>query len=114
MRIVDANTVELDATFTEPTVSSDGSPLTDLDYSTIYIITPAGTLKAPAIQESAATGGGVRAVKLLVDAPSNAKTTLRFAASSTDTAGNEGPRTAEVTVVIDRIAPAAPSSFTVA
>ena len=114
MKLVDANTVELNATFTEPNTNSDGTPLLDLDYSTIYIITPAGTIKAPLIQESNASGGGIQTVKIMVNAPSGVKTTLQFAATSTDTTGNEGQRTPEVTVVIDRIAPSVPTNFTLA
>lgn len=114
MRIVDNNTVELGFSFTEPDKSTDGSALTDLDYSTLYIITPAGTIKAPAIQESSASGGADRTATVLVDAPMNAKTSLRFAMTSTDTAGNEGPRTPERAVTIDRIAPEAPSGFSIA
>ncbi len=114
MRFVDNNTVEVQADFFEPVKNTDGSALNDLDYSSVYIISPAGTIKSSAIQESAATGGGAKSVKLLVNAPAGVKTTLKFAASSTDTSGNEGPLTPEVTLIIDRIGPAAPTGFIVA
>jgi len=64
MRLIDNNTVELEARFTEPTTNTDGTPLLDLDYSTIYIITPAGTIKAPVIQEANASGGGLIVVAI--------------------------------------------------
>lgn len=114
MRFIDNNTVEVTATFTEPNASVDGSPLTDLDYSTVYIITPAGTIKSPAIQETQASGGGNVTINLLVTALNGVKTTLKFAASSTDTSGNEGARTAEVSLVIDRVGPDIPLNFSVA
>jgi len=38
---------------------------------------------------------------------------LKFAVSSTDAFGNEGPRSPEVTISIDRIAPEMPTNFTI-
>lgn len=114
MRLIDANTVELDAIFDEPTLSVDGTALDDLDYSTIYITTPVGTIKSPVIQETKATGGGHVDSKFVVNAPANAKTVFSFSMTSTDVKGNEGPHTASVPFTVDRIAPAAPSNFTIA
>ncbi len=114
MKLIDANTVELTATFDEPATNTDGTPLADLDYSTVYITTPAGTIKAPVIQESKPTGGGTMSTTIQVNAPANAKTTIHFAVSSTDTAGNEGPKTPDLVYVVDRIAPAAPTNFSIA
>lgn len=113
MRLIDANTVELEATFTEPTKSTDGSVLDDLDYSTIHIVTPAGTIKLP-VQESSAAGGQDLRANVQVNAPANTKTALKFYMTSTDIKGNEGPKGPELLYTVDRVAPEAPTSFTIA
>lgn len=113
MRLVDSSTVEIQGDFIEPTKSSDGSPLTDLAYSTIYITSPAGTIKSPQIPASKAAGGGARSLLMLISAPNGAKTTVSFSATSTDIAGNESSKTPPVVFVIDRVGPETPSNFTI-
>lgn len=113
MRQIDTQTVEFDISFTEPTTSVDNTPLTDLAYSTVYVTSPAGTLKAPVVAAGSVHGGeGVRTV-VQVSAPAGRITSITFAVSCTDLAGNEGPKSEPVTTVVDRIGPAVPTGFIV-
>lgn len=114
MKIRDISTVELDLTFTEPSVNSDGSPLLDLAFSTIYLVTPDAKLKVLAIPASGVAGGKVQNAPVVVNAPAGQKTDLLFEVTSTDVAGNESLPDVAILITVDRIAPAAPLGFTVA
>jgi hypothetical protein len=115
MKIIDAATASVDATFTESVTNNDGSPVTDLAYSSVYYQVGNGALIVGAkVPASKLTGGGAMSTTLIVPAPVGAVTTINFQASETDTQGNEGLKTAVVTFKIDRLAPAAPTSFGIA
>ena len=116
MRIVDNQTVEVVASFDEPTKSQDGTDLTDLAYHNVYYkfgTNPA--VKGPQIPASKSTGGGkVLAAPLLVPAPAGVNTALDFWVTSTDTVGNESPQSIHFNYTIDRVGPEAPTGFTIA
>ena len=114
MRIRDINTVELELSFTEPAINSDGSPLLDLAFSTIYLVTPDTKLKVLSIPASGVVGGKLQNAPVVVSAPAGQKTELLFEVTSTDISGNESAADVAVRIMVDRIAPASPLGFTVA
>lgn len=121
MRVIDANTVEVEVSYTEPTKDtdttisdSDNPALLDLAYTSVfYKIGTAATVSAGSKQASAPTGGGEVKSLLIVPAKVNAKTSIDFWATSTDLTGNSSGET-HALFVVDRMAPVPPSSFLVA
>ena len=113
MKLIDPQTVEIHVSYSEPTTNVDGTPLTDLAYSTIYVITPTGTIKAPVVKETSLQGGGKIDTTVQVNAPEGTKTILKFQVSATDTSGNEGPKTDPSVMIVDRVGPSAPTDFTI-
>lgn len=111
MKIIDAGHVSVTATFTEPTLNSDGSPLTDLAFCTVADSTDGTTTQ---VNASAPTGGGKQSVDITLAVPAGTSKTFSFDATATDTKGNISAPTAVLTVNVNRIVPNAPSSFTVA
>jgi hypothetical protein len=116
MRIIDLNTVQVDASYDEPTENSDGTPLEDLAYTQVFY-QPEGAAAPIMGAKTAATkptGGGHIDVSLIVPAPAGKKTSLDFWTSEVDLAGNPSVGSTHVTFVVDRIAPAPSSNFTIA
>lgn len=115
MKIIDKATVSIEASWTEPTVNADGSPLLDLAYSSVYYQVGNGPVvvgaKLPATKP---TGGGAVSTTLIIPAAAGAITLLTFTASETDLDGNESPKTSPVVFKVERVAPAEPVSFSVA
>lgn len=114
MRVIDNATVEVTATYNEPAKSQDGSPLTDLAYTSIFYRVGTGPAVAAAVTPaSATTGGGAIVRPLIVPAPVGARTSFSFWATATDTSGNVSSQ-ATATFEVERFAPEAPSNFTIA
>lgn len=115
MVLIDNNTVRMSATFTEPSLNADGSPLTDLARTTIYVkigTNPAASVvTVPASQPS---GGGNIATTFLVAAQNGSKTTFNAWVTATDLTGNESSPSVSVTFEIDRVGPVAPVDFLLA
>lgn len=115
MRVVDANTVEVSFSYLEPTKSADGSALGDLAYTTVYYqIDSQNTQKVPQVAASKLSGGGTQVGLALLAIPSGAKGNVLLWVTATDTTGNESQKSASVSLVVDRVAPAPPSSFSAA
>jgi hypothetical protein len=122
MRIIDANTVEVLATYDEPTRDADETPndptdnppLKDLAYTSIYYRIgqgqPVAAAKTPATSPN---GGGTISLPLIVPAPVNKITRIEFWATATDLAGNTSDET-RITFTVDRMAPLPPSNFSIA
>lgn len=122
MRIIDNSTVEVTATYDEPTkdsdstplVATDNPPLLDLAYTSIfYKVTGGATVAAGKQTATAPTGGGKITATLVIPAPVNQKTAFDFWVTSTDLAGNTQGET-HASLSVDRMAPLPPSSFTIA
>ena len=95
--------------YTEPTTNEDGSTLTDLDHTNVYVKVGNGAfVKGANIPASKATGGGVISTPVNVTAPAHATTTVSLYATATDTIGNESVPSVTVTKSIDRLSPASP------
>lgn len=115
MRLIDNATAEVEVLFKEPELNGDNSPLLDLAYSSVYYKVGSAPLVSGArLPATRPTGGGAINTLLIVPAPSGARTTIAFQVSSTDLSGNESLKTPAVNFEIERLAPASPTSFTVA
>lgn len=116
MRIIDDLTYEISAAYTEPSISQDGQPLTDLAYTELEYRIGASPVEVlePRQLATSPNGGGQIASKFTVPAPTGVVTTLTFNVFAVDLAGNRSPLSADVVVVIDRVGPAAPTGFTIA
>ena len=126
MKLIDQATAQVEASYDEPSLQEDGSPLVDLAYTSVYyspVLGPILVGQAPTlgpvvvgakVNASAVTGGGSIATTLIVPAPTGTTSTFAFQASATDLTGTESAKTPAVFFVIDRVSPATPRSFTVA
>lgn len=98
----------VDVMFIEPDTNADGTPLTDLDHTTIYYDIGQGTVKALDIPATAATGGGMIAQQISVSVGDTTVATISIWATATDTFTNESDPSATVVVRHDILAPAPP------
>lgn len=110
MRIVNDNSVLVDATFTEPDQNSDGTPLQDLDFSTIYY-SEGGTEESAQVSASNLMGGQEQTLSLMLPVLRGTTKTFTFWATSTDVKGNESLKSDSVVFTIDRQTPNPPSNF---
>jgi hypothetical protein len=111
MIIVDANTVSVVATFTEPSQQSDGSPLTNLAFCSVVDMTDNITTKVTA---SSPNGGGKMSVTIPLTAADGTSKVFSFEMNATDLKGSTSKFSAVVPFTVNRLAPMAPSSFTIA
>lgn len=115
MILVDQSTAQLSATYDEPTASQDGSTLGDLAYTNIYYqIGSQPPVRVPQVPATKLTGGGKIATTVLVPASAGSRTSVQLWVTATDNTGNESLPSTKQTFVVDRVAPSAPSSFSVA
>jgi len=126
MKLIDQATAQVDASYDEPALQEDGTPLTDLAYTSVYYSPVLGLItvgQAPAlgpivvgakVNATSVAGGGTIATTLIVPAPIGKTSAFAFQASATDLTGAESAKTPAVFFVIDRVSPATPRSFTVA
>jgi len=115
MIIIDQNTVSEVATYTEPITSQDGSPLADLAYT--YVEYHVGTnppVLGPHVPATKPSGGGNITTTVIFNAPAGVQTTVIADVKAVDLNGNTSSASNSVTSVIDRVAPAAPTGFTLA
>lgn len=126
MKLIDSATAQVDASYTEPGAQEDGTPLTDLAYTSVYYSPVLGAIAVGAapllgpivvgakVNASSVAGGAEIATTLIVPAPVGKTSTFAFQASATDLTGAESAKTSPVFFVIDRVSPAQPRGFTVA
>lgn len=115
MVIIDQSTVRVDGAYTEPKTETDGSQLTDLAYTNVYYkIGSNPAVRGPQVPASNTNGGGVINTSLLVPIATGMKVNVGFWVTATDISGLEGPPTATITLLADRVAPSAPTGFTIA
>jgi len=109
MRIIDTATVEVQVSYTEPIEDS-----ANLAYTSVYYKTGGVPVAAAKTPVKSVSGGAAISIPLIVPAPDKAKTTFDFWATATNTLGAESVPSNHATFVVDREAPAAPTSFSVA
>lgn len=102
--------------YDEPNVKADGSPLNDLAFTSIYFTTApasiafstASAVVISTVAASALTGNGHITRNLNVPSQAGKEILSRFGATATDTSGNESVFSNIISVLIDKLAPAAP------
>ncbi len=114
MVIVDANTVRVSGSFVEPIVDADGGALEDLTSTTLHYTLNNGTPVKVNRAASGVSGGGT--VNVSVDIPLALSERVRFEAwvTATDAAGLESVPSDSVVLNLDRVAPGAPTNFSIA
>ena len=99
----------VDVQYTEPVTNADGTPLGDLDHCNVYLTAgPAPEVKQPNVAATRPQGGGTVTTNVAVTVPVGAVIDAVFAATCTDTSGNESARSPAVTQRLDKLPPAAP------
>jgi hypothetical protein len=115
MVIVDSSTVRVSGSYIEPSTDSDGGALVDLAYTNVYYKIGTGlAVRGPQVPASNVSGGGTINTSLLVPVSSGQRVNVGFWVTATDIAGLESAATPTITLLIDRVAPAAPRNFTIA
>lgn len=104
-----ASVVTITLQYTEPSQNADGTPLRDLDHTTIYYDVGAGKIRVADVPASSPTGGGVITHKIIVPiAGSKKEMTAWIWVTATDKSGNESNPSQIVSTRLGRTAPVAP------
>lgn len=106
--IIGIDSVNVTATYTEPTLNADGSTVTDLDHTIMYYDVGAGPQVGNTEPAGALTGGTVKTVIFPVPVGENQEVDVPFYITAFDASGNESVQSPTITRRIDRLAPAAP------
>ena len=77
--------------YTEPTTSTDGKPLTNLSYTTIYYNAGEGPVVAKVVPASKKTGGGAVSQSITIALPSQSEQEVPVCITATDADDREGP-----------------------
>lgn len=96
-------------TATEPTVNEDGTPLTDLDHTTLYYQIDDGEwVFITDIPASSPNGGGNISHTLTIDVPVGSEVSVRAVGTSSDQVGNTSEAAYSDTIRIDKLSPGSP------
>ncbi len=79
--------------YTEPTTGTDGKPLTNLAYTTIYYNAGEGPVIAKVVPASQKTGGANVSQVITIPMPSQAEQEVTVCVTATDSDDREGPAT---------------------
>lgn len=114
MVIVNDTTVRVSGSFVEPIVDADGGALVDLAFTTLHYTLNGGAVVKVNQPASGVAGGGT--VSVSVDIPLALSQRVRFEAwvTATDQAGLVSTPSDSVVLNLDRVAPGAPTNFTIA
>lgn len=109
MASVNVSNATFTANYTEPTTNIDTSPLSDLDYTTIYYrINTAVRVKAVDIPATSINGGGVINESFTIEGLIGKETNVVIIYTATDLSGNESEEFVEPTIRIDQLTPSIP------
>jgi len=103
--------VNLQVRYTEPVVTSNGTPLDDLAYTTITVLDGTAILEEVTVPATALTGGGAIVRDVLFQPIAGQKKTYTIEVTASDTNIDPGPNVslpATSSIIIDREAPGAP------
>jgi hypothetical protein len=104
-----ANGTQIDTQYTEPTTNADGSPLTDLNHTSIFYDVGDGVpVNVVDLPSSLNTGGQQVSYSFMVPIVEGQEADVSFWATATDTSGNESAPSPVVIRRIDRLAPSFP------
>ena len=110
--IISVDSVNLTVSYTEPTLNADGSALTDLAITRIYVdligdgIDPVVAKEIPATSPN---GGSAMSEKIPVSVGEGQEADIRVWATAVDNSGNESTASNVAQIRVDRLAPAAPN-----
>ncbi len=90
---VSAENATVSVSYTEPSVSIDGMPLTDLAKTTIYYDLGSGRTLAKDIPATMPTGGGQISETITIPIRTRSEQTALICVTATDHRGNESPMT---------------------
>lgn len=79
--------------YTEPTTGTDGKPLTNLAYTTIYYNAGEGPVIAKVVPASQKTGGANVSQVITIPMPNQAEQEVTVCVTATDSDDREGPAT---------------------
>ena len=79
--------------YTEPTTGTDGKPLTNLAYTTIYYNAGDGPVIAKIVPASQKTGGAAVSQVIAIPMPQQAEQDVTVCVTATDSDDREGPAT---------------------
>ena len=77
--------------YTEPTTGTDGKPLTNLAYTTIYYNAGEGPVIAKVVPASKKSGGGAVSQRITVALPNQSEQEVPICVTATDADDREGP-----------------------
>ena len=77
--------------YTEPTTGTDGKPLTNLAYTTIYYNAGEGPVVAKVVPASQKTGGGAISQSITIALPNQSEQDVPVCITATDAEDREGP-----------------------
>jgi hypothetical protein len=100
--------VEIEVIYNEPTQNADGSPIQDLDHTTIYADGGAGPNKMIDVPASSVNGGGLVVQRISSPVADGQEADVTVWATAFDGSGNESAQGTVVTIRIDKLAPAPP------
>jgi len=101
--------------YIEPTTNTDGTPCTDLEFTTLYWTLNGAIPDSGLVLRALATspgGGGTVSGSLTLEVPPGVVSTIELWATGTDKSMNESEDTPHVTTTRDFLAPSAPSNLT--
>jgi len=99
---------EVTVRYQEPTTNKDGSPLVDMDHTSIYSKVGDLTEKVGDQPASSINGGGSIEFKFIANVGADQEANVDVWATAFDLAGNESDPSPVNTVRIDHLPPAAP------
>lgn len=99
---------EVNVSYDEPTTNADGSPLTDLKETSVYYDVGLGAVKIKTNPAATPSGGKSITNTFVIPVSTGVAAVATLWATATDTSGNESAKSANISVRIDRLAPAAP------
>lgn len=94
--------------YTEPSTTKTGTPLTDLDHTTIFFDLGSGPQKAVDVPATSANGGGAISQVIQVPVGADQEADVSITVTATDTSGNESTPSNSVAVRVDTLPPASP------
>lgn len=95
----------LEYAYKEPSTNSNGSPLVDLDHTSIFVDVGAGPVKIMDVPATAAAGGGDIVQILQNPFAEGQEGTVTAFSIAVDDNGNEGLKGGEATADVDFLAP---------
>ena len=100
--------VTIGVEYDEPDQNADGTPLMDLDHTSIFYNMGAADVKAKDVPATTLTGNGHIEVPFDVPITAGMERIIDVWATASDTSGNESPRSTTIKVRVDRLPPGPP------